>query len=204
MDNKQVKTHIEDIIQNATNRVAAAFNDDVSKTRLCFPKYSSGKIRVSEQEFRFAFVESFIDYVITHNLDWRYAVEVPTEDNYYFSGESGPEIAKEGERGRSASFDLLICDGVKSPLCIIEFKAENPEQSCYSKDYLKLMNKREGRAETLRYFIQLVKSHDDGTILSIEEKTSEASKKIKQGMPVVSYAFSLKNGKVERIFHRDK
>ena len=195
MDANNVKGHIEKIIEKTILLIKAAYTDDSTKTRLCFPKYSStNKNRVSEQEFRFAFVEAFNDYVKDKGLDWRYAVEVPTNDRYLFSTK---DYLSEG---RSAMFDMVIYSGNKRRICLIEFKAGNPRQSCYNKDYCKLMNRNEGGEDVLRYFLQLLRNHDSGTGKSIKKKTIIAT----NGTPisdiqVISKAFSLNGSKITEI-----
>ena len=89
-------------------------------------------IRVSEQEARFAFVESLCQ----ENL--RYSVEVPTTKRYRFEGESGNE--------QSAQTDLQVRDWIKNGICNVEFKAKGitPKASCDTikpiyKDVEKLM-----------------------------------------------------------------
>ena len=54
-------------------------------------------------------------------------------------------------------------------VALIEFKALNPVKKSYEKDFCKLNN--EGESEgILKYFIQIVKNHDGGTIESINDK----------------------------------
>lgn len=199
METNNVKTHIDHIIKNATHLVKAAYNDESTKTRLCFPKCSAtSEDRVSEQEFRFAFVEAFNDYVKDKGLDWRYAVEVPTKDRYLFI-EKG-KLVKSASTGRSAMFDMVIYSGDKRCICLIEFKSGNPEQFYYDKDYCKLMNQNEGGNDILRYFLQLLKNHDERTIENIKKKTNIAiNGNATSDIQVISKAFSLKNCTITEI-----
>ena len=89
-------------------------------------------LRVSEQEARFAFVESLCQ----ENL--RYSVEVPTTKRYRFSGESGNE--------KSAQTDLQVREWSKNRVYNVEFKSKGitPAASCktkkpFYKDVEKLM-----------------------------------------------------------------
>ena len=86
-----------------------------------FCRKRDGTLRVSEQEARFAFVESLCQ----ENLS--YSIEVPTTKIYNFSGESGEKL--------SAQTDLQVLDGGRHKVCNIEFKAHGitPRASCDTK-----------------------------------------------------------------------
>lgn len=199
MEAIDVKEHIVRIIEKATSIVEAAYNDDTNKTRLCFPKSATNESRVSEQEFRFAFVEAFNEYVKNKGLDWRYAVEVPTEDRYLFRKNN--VLEKSVTEGRSAMFDLVIYSGDKQRTCLIEFKAGNPDGFYYDKDYIKLLNEKEGNENVVRCFLQLLKSHDNGTVASIQEKTKYAMGEVKMtNIDIISQAYSLKDGHINLTF----
>jgi len=74
-----------------------------------FSRKRDRAIRVSEQEARFAFVES----LCRENL--RYSVEVPTTKIYRFSGKSGDK--------QSAQTDLQVRDWNENGVCNVEFKS---------------------------------------------------------------------------------
>lgn len=74
---------------------------------LVFPEYRGGSLRVSEQEARFAFVESLARGA------FRYAVEAPTSKSYQFTG----------KKGLSAQTDLALY-GAGGRTCNVEFKAK--------------------------------------------------------------------------------
>jgi len=74
-------------------------------SRLMFP-CANGKVRVSEQEARFAFVESVLE------SEFFYSVETPTSEKYRFSGEGC----------RAAQTDLTLRDKFGSPVWNTEFK----------------------------------------------------------------------------------
>lgn len=142
-----------------------------SKSRLIFPRYSTkyrnGLRRVSEQELRFAFIEQFNKYC-DENTNWDvfYSVETPTEEKYKFSGVPEPIVVNEGEvGGQSAMIDTTIHDNTGKRLCIIEFKANNPESFCYRKDLVKL-NAEIGSG----FFVQIIENENSGTIPNILDK----------------------------------
>lgn len=76
------KEHIDNIIDQTFNRLELAYmnhregqidksiNHKKGESRLVFPCYKNGKIRVSEQELRFIFVETFNEYCDEKELDW--------------------------------------------------------------------------------------------------------------------------------------
>ena len=140
---------------------------DFSKagTRLIFPCYSkqfrTGERRISEQELRFVFIEQFIQYCKETDWDAYYSVETPTEWKYKFSGENKPRKT-EDDSGQSAMVDVCIHDNTGKRICLIEFKAGNPAEFCYVKDFVKL-NAEEG----LSFFVQLLESQNKGTMENI-------------------------------------
>lgn len=171
------KKIIEEIIKKAFKRVKQAYDYSSSKKEeedsiLIFPKYrkkendEKEKIRVSEQELRFGFVEEFIKDVEENHRKWHYAVEVPTEDLYIFKDKSNPTLAEDGQ---SAMFDLVIYNDGLDPIALLEFKAKNPDKSKYEKDFIKLENLKEGNHEVLRYFLEIVENSDNGTKTNIEK-----------------------------------
>ena len=133
-----------------------------NKSKLVFPMRREGKgARVSEQEMRFLFVKQ-----LEKQNQYVYAVEVPTAKKYKFAGDGAPKIDEED--GQSGNIDVGIYDKSTSTFaCLIEFKALNPEQDSYSKDFLKLLCDEKGLTN---YFVQVIKNSDSGTILNIEEK----------------------------------
>jgi len=77
-------------------------------SRLVFPSYANGNIRVSEQEARFAFVESVLE------SDFFYSVETPTDEQYRFSSK--------GFRAAQTDFTVLGEDGAS--VLNVEFKKD--------------------------------------------------------------------------------
>ena len=82
--------------------------------RLVFPRYrEEEKLRVSEQEARFAFVEALCRGPL------RYSVEAPTTKRYSVSGEGS----------RSAMTDLQVHNTEEIGICNVEFKAHSASSS---------------------------------------------------------------------------
>ncbi len=94
-------------------------------TQMVIPKFRNGKLRISEQEFRFTLTNMFEKFPLS---GLSYSVETPTEGLYSFS--------KKGER--SASSDLSFYYGGKKVLNI-EFKSHNPSYYSIEKDIEKLI-----------------------------------------------------------------
>lgn len=149
-------------------------------SRIIFPKYSNRKDskredRISEQELRFIFVEQLNRYASENGEEIYYSVETPTEKKYVFSKDVDPRVATQDDinnkKGVSARTDLVIYKKDKDEfkkVALIEFKALNPIGRNYEKDFCKLNN--EGGKDILKYFIQIVKNYDKGTINSIKDK----------------------------------
>lgn len=146
-----------------------------SSSRLIFPRLSplhrNGKIRVSEQELRFAFVEQFSKYCTEHLLPWGYSVETPTVHRYSFSDVEEPRMVLSG--GESGSIDLCIHDENLNRIALIEFKAHNPEINAFKKDSCKLHHEQPSSS----FFVLLLEGCDEGTKKSVRVKTSFISKK---------------------------
>lgn len=170
-----LKGIIDDIVVDAFNRINYAYqhhregikNEDVepnegeTKTRIIFPRYSNDDCdsRISEQELRFAFVEAFNASKAVKDNNLFYSVETPTRLKYKdFS--SNP---KQDESGRSGEFDMVIFNEDQERVCLIEFKANNADETDHEKDFLKLEKEGEG---ILTYFIEVLKSYTTG-----DEKT---------------------------------
>lgn len=163
-----------------------------SGSRIIFPKYSgryrNGETRISEQELRFIFVEQFNKYCKKNSWNAYYSVETPTEEKYIFS-EKGDKncpykVDGEGNGGQSAMIDLSIHNDKFDRIALIEFKALNPEESAFTKDFCKLSNE----PTCLTFFIMIVKSHDNGTITNIHKKIES------KGAETEFYCFDLEKG----------
>jgi len=178
------KEHIDNIIDQTFKRLELAYmnhregqigksiNHKKGESRLVFPCYNNKKreIRISEQELRFIFVETFNEYCDEKELDWFYSVETPTKDKYKFT-EKGDNLDKpKREEGQSANFDLTISNDKGELLALIEFKAKNTKPFSYAKDFCKLWNPKEGNSNVLRYFINVLDKADKNTSDNIQAK----------------------------------
>ncbi len=131
------------------------------ESRLVFPIKRDGKRRVSEQEARFLFVQH-----IERGRKFLYSIEAPTTKKYKFSGIND----------RSGNIDICLYEnGERKHL--IEFKALNPQQSSYSKDFEKLVCDED---YLTNYFIQVLENTDNKTIPSIENKYKKAIQIMKE------------------------
>lgn len=137
----------------------ACINDPYfeSKSKLVYPVKSDNSRRVSEQEVRFLFINK-----IDKESDFLYSVEAPTKEKYVFTGKKGNE--------RSGNFDVCLYENNKERKHLIEFKALNPKNASYHKDFEKLIKDENGLTN---YFIQLIINSDTGTLTSIEKKYNE-------------------------------
>jgi hypothetical protein len=141
-----------------------------SDSKLVFPtRRKEREARVSEQEMRFLFAKQ-----LEKQDEFVYAVEVPTSQKYKFTGDGAPKI--DNENGRSGNVDVCLYDksDISHPVSLIEFKALNPKQSSYSKDFLKLLCDRE---RLTNYFVHIIKNSDDKTYDNIEDKYKCAARR---------------------------
>lgn len=166
------KKHIEEVIERTLSKLNSLYHRDgggLETTRLIFPRYwvteegkrVEGEVRVSEQELRFMFVEELNKYCDAHpEWDVFYSVETPTSNSYRLTGDGY----------QSGCIDLCIHDKDFKRVALIEFKALNPSAHDHAKDAFKLKHELEGE---LRYFIEIVKSHNCKTSDSIVRKLNE-------------------------------
>ncbi len=206
---------IEELIVDSFKEIDKVYNNSlhkektdivVSGSRLVFPKYSSSnqsnpdKLRVSEQELRFTFVELFSRKCEQQKTDYHYSVETPTEKKYVFSekvysGKCLPRVAEQEEKGESARFDLTIYDSNFNAICHIEFKNNDGNYANYEKDFLKLST--EG-ADMLCYFIDLIESSDSGTIKKgIKPRLQKVSPQYFSNVKYIAHCIN-NRGKVEK------
>ena len=151
------------------------------QSRLIFPMYGNhqeNKTRISEQELRFAFVETFNEYCNNNSLDLFYSVETPTKGRYS-DFKSNPH--EDNTYGRSAEFDLVVYNEKMERVCLIEFKANNADALDHKKDFVKLDSPTEGADNVQRFFIEVVQSYTEGegrtTINSLKEKVEQSRDK---------------------------
>ena len=171
MELQELQKHIENIINETfviidklykLNQENCNGKFDSESSRLVFPKYrNKDKIRVSEQELRFLFVERFNNYCTDNNLNLFYSIETPSEESYDFR--ATPKKHCNANEGESAQFDMVIYDESKERVCLIEFKNNSNDAGEHEKDFLKLSVEGKGK-EKLCYFISLAESSDNGTL----------------------------------------
>lgn len=171
LHNMELRNHIEAIIKETFDIIDNLYKENQEigngifnsgSSRLVFPKYrNKDKIRVSEQELRFLFVELFNKYCTDKELNLFYSIETPSEEPYDFGATPKKHcIAPEGE---SAQFDMVIFNESKERVCLIEFKNNSNDAGEHEKDFLKLSVEGKGK-EKLCYFISLAESSDNGTL----------------------------------------
>lgn len=162
------------------------------ESHIIFPRYSNkyrkvkGTLRISEQELRFIFVEQLNKYANENNIDLYYSVETPTEEPYNFK-EDTPELSEDGVSART---DLSIYDNQLKRICLIEFKALNPVEKSYEKDILKLQRE----TADLKYFIQIIKSCNERTKDSLNNKTIKM-----KGADINYMCYCLKTGEYVKL-----
>lgn len=142
-------------------------------SRLIFPKYSNlnktnqNQVRVSEQELRFVFIETFSKYCDVNHLEYYYSIETPSQYKYVFSekiesGKSLPRIAeKNDDSSVSARFDMAIHNKDRIIVALIEFKNNESDPGKYEKDFIKLHAEKKDR---ICLFIDLIEASDSGTL----------------------------------------
>jgi len=126
-------------------------------SKLIFPKYENdhNKIRVSEQEARFAFCQVFEQE--RHGL--YYSIETPTENKYSFSNNSGELIVGSGQSAQSDMSIFSLTNSGFNQIINVEFKAKNVEIAHIKKDFLKLLAEQQDGL-----FFHLIESVNSGTL----------------------------------------
>ena len=194
MEKEELKKHVEEIIKETFSRLDKAYQNnregikksqthEKGESRIVFPCYDEHqdyRVRISEQELRFAFVETFNTYCDINSLKLFYSIETPTQDTYSGFANINKE-PKPDPNGRSAEFDLVIYDEQFNRIGLFEFKANNAGEHDHWKDFVKLENEKEGNDKVLRYFIEVIKSYTSGdsentTIGSLKRKIEKKGK----------------------------
>ena len=147
---------------------------------IVFPVYRDGKLRISEQETRFAFITEVIkgNRGETNNK-FLYSVETPTKRKYRFSpgkaNASGtPKIDE--DTGQSAMVDVCLYSKAGEKY-YVEFKAKNVGGSAIEKDFLKLLCDDENAAN---YFVHTIYEMDDNILSSIANNYTKALESIRK------------------------
>lgn len=162
--------NIESIIEESLNLFNSLNHENKkefkNEIKLIFPSKSDGISRVSEQEIRFLFIN-----LLDKKTGYFYSVEAPTKEKYNFTGKDGNE--------RSGNIDVCIYENNKRKH-LIEFKALNPKQASFDKDFEKLFLDEKGLTN---YFVHVVDKFDNkrnSTLLNIEKKYREAINHVKE------------------------
>ena len=179
--NNNVEELVENVLQLTEQKLKNIFSlcertsdsKSIISSRIIFPKYSNDnqKTRISEQELRCAFIESFNEYCNNpqNKSNYFYSVETPTKDKYSGFKTENPKISY---AGRSGAFDMVIHDEQTNRVCLIEFKSDLKDIKEYNKDFLKLSNNpKEGDNTVLRYFIELVSKSNHKNLKEIKRRT---------------------------------
>jgi hypothetical protein len=169
MDNvKSIEKHIE----NSLREISKIYKKNDSRhaqSRLIFPKKSNGKIRVSEQEARFLFVQE-----IEKQKEFYYSVETPTEEKFKGFAKENPELA---EDGRSGAVDVSLHNSSGEKLSHIEFKCKTLSRGV-KKDFLKLLVEKSETGQN--YFIHIVEKFGSRTVKTNEKYYSEVLKSLEK------------------------
>lgn len=94
-DLNNVKRVVNNIINETFTALQNVYQKQNNDLQIIFPEYAShnkrsGKIRISEQELRFAFVE--VAKKLTKDNGWHYSVETPTYFYYKSALVSGKKL----------------------------------------------------------------------------------------------------------------
>ncbi len=174
-----LKDALKEIVKDTFKTIDEIYDNRYGKitynngSRLIFPCYSSQNktnqnlVRVSEQELRFIFIETFCKYCDDNKLDYYYSIETPSQYKYVFSEkiESGKPLPrkadKEDESPVSARFDMAIHNKDRKIVALIEFKNNESDSDKYEKDFIKLYEEKEDR---ICLFIDLIEASNSGTL----------------------------------------
>ena len=128
-----------------------------------------GLLRLSEQEFKWLFIQRLICYMNNNTLS--FSLEDPTINGYVFSTKDKDKKAftfckhnmKQYKQYRSANIDLSIYERGRR-VAIMEFKAGNPGPFYHAKDFFKLAHEPDN---VLRYFVEIYERTDSNTLENI-------------------------------------
>ena len=152
---KKVEKLIEATLKDMIDMQSITTATSQTKSKLVYPVKRDGTTRISEQEARFLFVKH-----VDLSTEYFYSIEVPTKREFMFTGETP----------LSGNVDVCLYENGKRKH-LIEFKALNPDQKSFSKDFEKLFYDEDGLDN---YFVNILKNTDRGTIPSIEDKYKKA------------------------------
>lgn len=221
MTNEDIKNHVGNIIEKTFNMLQYVYYKSQGSDaaiekmpempgkpiRIIFPNYSNdkNKLRLSEQELRCLFIEQLNQYCESQHLPWFYSVETPTTKKYNFSDEDNlivvpnddpSQNSKDKKKVRSARIDLVIHDENKKRIALIEFKALNPDDFCFKKDFFKLKHESQG-TQCCTFFVMFVKNHKNATIDSLCGKINTKEKD--QNTKIYCYSFNEEEHRIEDL-----
>ena len=205
-----LKDALKEIIINTFKTIDEIYDNRYGKitynngSRLIFPCYSSQNktnqnlVRVSEQELKFIFIETFCKYCDDNKLDYYYSIETPSQYKYVFSEkiESGKPLPrkadKEDESPVSARFDMAIHNKDRKIVALIEFKNNESDSDKYEKDFIKLYEEKEDR---ICLFIDLIEASNSGTLENgIKKRLSKIHTNCK-GITYIAHSMCPRNDK---------
>ena len=165
----------------------------------CDGQNNTQNLRLSEQEMRLFFIEQLLNDNSDELIGCSFCIEVPTKRRYTLGAikkeidsinkdttkskeEKETDIKKlkndkygiDETNGRSAEIDLVIFKDKDTNkenirLCLIEFKAANPDPYDCGKDFAKMKYEEDG---DYRLFIDVFETTSDGTLNNLKEKLS--------------------------------
>jgi hypothetical protein len=168
-----IQQQIADLCEETDHILWNAYSNEET-SHLIFPHYrlseedlgqsdmsnSEGKIRVSEQEARFAFVKAICQGTL------KYSIEVPTKKTYKFT-----TFNSDG-KGRSAQTDLALLNCGRERICNIEFKSkgitDKSTNEKIGKDIQKLL-----REKPYGLWFHILESSDNSTLSNLIKVISD-------------------------------
>jgi len=160
-------SHIDLICQATDDRLWDAYSLSIGSksasfydSRLIFPVYSGrqdGKLRVSEQEARFAFAESI------SSTKYYYSVETPTREGYQLTG----------SKPISAQTDLTVYSTDRQPILNVEFKAKGVSTSAHNRFSIQKDIQKILREPIDGMWFHIIESIDNSTIPKLFETIAE-------------------------------
>ena len=166
MDNNRLKEKIVSVFRQACLNLYCSFS--LNKIEGSVPaRVHIPEGRISEQEFKMAFIEVFLADKELAEEGYTYSVETPTERLYKFSKDGKPVDKLICDSGRKGNIDLTIHSHDGKPACIIEFKARNDGEFSHGKDLFKLANES---GWPIRFFVEIYTKTDNATVVSISRK----------------------------------
>lgn len=166
METHELKTVIISMLEKACLNLYYAISQEHYDGRIQVPRIN-GKHRISEQELKHMFIELFLTEKAMK--DYTYSAEAPTTEKYTFSHQGNKDCVYCG-KGRKGNIDLTIFKDDKR-ICLIEFKAGNPDKHRHAKDFCKL--KEEKDEGLIKIFAEVYCNTNNGSLKNIKNKLFE-------------------------------